>query len=208
MKLNQVLFYGIAALMAGCLPVVSLNPLVSKGTLVFEPRLVGIWTDEPETRWEFARATTADEEILPEGVSVDKAYRLDFRDEEGRKGTFLACLVKLEDKLFLDIFPRTYPSGQQKAEETGLPYNTLFFVRAHTFVRVDQIGNQLMIRLTDDEAFAKLMEAEPNAISYISGETTPILTASTESLQTFVLRHADDEQLFASEITLTRKAQN
>ncbi len=208
MKTKKVLFYGLAVLMGGCVPVVSLQPLVSKDTLVFDPQLLGVWHDEPGTTWEFARATSSDADALPEGVGTDKAYRLDFRDEEGRKGSFLACLVKLDEKLLLDVFPRAFPSGQEEADKTVLPYNTLFFVRAHTFIRVDQISNQLRMRLTDDEAFEKLIEAEPNAISFVAGDTAPVLTASTGALQAFVLKHADDEQLFVNEVVLTGKSQN
>jgi hypothetical protein len=208
MKTKKVLFYGLAALLGGCVPVVSLQPLVSPDTLVFEPSLVGVWLDEPKTTWEFARATPSDANTLPDGVGVDKAYRLDFRDEEGRKGAFLACLVKLGDKLFLDVFPRTFPSGQPEADKTELPYNTLFFVRAHTFIKVDAISNQLKLRLTDDEAFEKLVEAEPNAVAFVPGDTTPVLTGSTKALQAFVLKHVDDDELFASEIAMTRQGQN
>ena len=208
MKTREFLFYGMAILMAGCVPVVSLHPLVSPDTIVFDPQLIGVWRDEPETAWEFARATASDADTLPDGVGADKVYRLDFRDEEGRKGAFLACLVKLGDKLFLDVFPRTFPSGQDQAEKMDLPYNTLFFVRAHTFIGVDEIGNQLKMRLTDDEAFTKLIEAEPNAISSTPVDGNPVLTASTEALQAFVLKHADDDQLFASEVVLTRKPEN
>lgn len=207
MKPKTILFYCIAALLAGCVPVVSLNPLVTKDTLVFDQHLLGVWEDEPQTTWAFARATESDADALPAGVGVDQAYRLDFRDEEGRKGAFLACLVKLEGKLFLDVFPRTLPSGHEKAEQTALPYNTLFFVRAHTFIRVNQISNRLTLRLTDDEAFEKVVGAEPNAVAFVSGGTTPVLTASTDALQAFLLKHADDEQLFANEVVLINKSE-
>ncbi len=210
MKAKKVLFYGLAALLGGCVPVISLHPLVTKDTLVFDQRLIGAWADDPETTWEFARSTPSDADALPDVLDGqgDKVYRLDFRDEEGRKGAFLACLVELGDKLFLDVFPRTFPSGDQEAEKTDLPYNTLFFVRAHTFIRVNEIGNQLKMCLTDDEAFKKLIDAEPNAIESTSGDTTPVVTASTKVLQAFVLKHADDDQLFANEVVLTRESQN
>lgn len=208
MKMKKALSYCIAILMAGCVPVVSLNPLISKDTVVFDQQLLGVWAGEPEATWEFARATSSDEGLLPDGVTADKAYRLNVRDEEGRRGAFLACLVKLGDKLFLDVFPRTFPSGEEDARKTDLPYNTLFFVRAHTFLRVNQISNRLTMRLTDDVAFKKLVEAEPHAIGFVASDTTPVLTASTEALQAFVLKHADDEQLFASEIVLAGKSQN
>ncbi len=216
MKTRKVLFYCLAVLLGGCVPIVSLHPLASPDTLVFDQRLIGVWledpgpTSEPQETWEFARSTLSDANALPDALEGegDKVYRLDFRDEEGHKGAFLACLVKLGDKRFLDVFPRTFPSGAEDAEKTALPYNALFFVRAHTFIRVNEIGSQLKMRLTDDEAFKKLIEGEPNAIEFTSVDDNPVLTASTKALQAFVLKHADDDQLFTDEIVLSRKSQN
>ena len=34
----------------------------------------------------------------------------------------------------------------------------------------------------------------------------PVLTASTAELQTFMTKYADDERLFPSDLTLTRKS--
>jgi hypothetical protein len=205
MKTRKVLFYCLAVLLGGCVPIVSLHPLASPDTLVFDQRLIGVWLEDPGPT-----STLSDANALPDALEGegDKVYRLDFRDEEGHKGAFLACLVKLGDKLFLDVFPRTFPSGEAEAEKTDLPYNALFFVRAHTFIRVNEIGSQLKMRLTDDEAFKKLIEGEPNAIEFTSVDDNPVLTASTKALQAFVLKHADDDRLFTDEIVLSRKPQN
>ena len=121
MRIKKVLFYCLAVLMGGCVPVLSLQPLFTRQTLVFEEQLLGTWTDdgnEPDISWQFARLESSAAEALPdelEGLSA-KVYRLNLRDEENRKGTFLAALVKLEGKLFLDVFPDKFPSGEDDVE--------------------------------------------------------------------------------------------
>ena len=136
MKAKKILFYCLAVLMGGCVPVLSLQPLFTKETLVFEEQLLGTWTDdgnEPDISWQFARLGPTAAEKLPDGLEglSAKVYRLNLRDEENRKGTFLAALVKLDGKLFLDVFADRFPSGKDDAEEMDLFYNAFFFVRAH-----------------------------------------------------------------------------
>lgn len=207
MRTKTILFYGLAALMAGCVPIFSLHPLASPDRLAFEERLTGVWVDDGNTTWEFTRATASDANALPDGLDAagDRFYRLDFRDDGRRAGAFLACLVRLGDDLFLDIFPRTFPSGEVDIEATNLPYNGLFFIRAHTFIRVQMSDDEVEMHRTDDETFEKLLAADPNAIAFTAVDDRVVLTASTEALQAFVAKHAEDGQLFTSEITLTRR---
>jgi len=115
--------------------------------------------------------------------------------------------VKLHDKLFLDVLPDRFPSGEQDAEQMKLAYNAFFFVPVHTFVRVSAVGDPLQLRLTDAEGFGKLLEAEPKAVKYDTIDDRPVLTASTRELQAFLAKYADDERLFPNEVTLTRRSQ-
>lgn len=210
MKAKQILFYSLAALLGGCVPVLSLQPLFTRQTLVFDEQLLGTWVDdanEPDLSWQFAPLEPAEAERLPnelEGLA-EKVYRLKLRDNEDRQGAFLAVLVNLDGKLFLDVLVDRFPSGQEDIEEMALFYNAFFFVRAHTFIRVDAIGGQLKLRLTNDDAFQKLIEAEPNAISSVSVDERIVLTAATPALQAFVTKYADDERVFADEVTLERR---
>jgi hypothetical protein len=95
---------------------------------VFEEKLLGVWVDDPnspEIVWEFKHPDESKNE-----------YELVVSDKEGNNGVFVACLVKLKDKLFLDVRPDQFPSGKKEAEEMALPYNAFFFVPVHTFIRV------------------------------------------------------------------------
>jgi len=210
MKTKRFLFYCLAGLMVGCVPVVSLHPLFTKENIVFEEKLLGTWLEDandPNSFWEFTRFNVAAAGELPEALkeNAEKLYRLAVSDGEGHKGSFAACLVRLEDRLFLDIFADLFPSGEHDIEQMKLLYNAFLFVPAHTFVRVEFVGDRLKLRLTDDEDFKKLLEAEPNAVRFTEVDDRPVLTASTEELHAFVVKYADDERLFSNERTLMRK---
>jgi hypothetical protein len=212
MKARKFTFYGLALLLVGCVPIVSLHPLFTKDSLVFEEKLLGAWvegTDTPQVRWEFARLEASAAERLPALLreEIAKCYRLTIEDREGRRGSFAACLVKLQDKLFLDVLPDRFPSGEQDAEQMKLAYNAFFFAPVHTFVRVGAIGDSLKLRLTDDAGFKKLLDAEPKAVKYDTIDDRSVLTASTQELQAFLAKYADDERLFPNEITLKRANQ-
>ncbi len=210
MKTRKILFYCLAALLGGCVPVLSLQPLFTSQTLVFEEQLLGTWIDDANDQdisWQFAHLESGAADALPdelEGLS-EKVYRLNLRDEEDRKGMFLAALVKLDGKLFLDVFADTFPSGEDDVEEMALFYNAFLFVRAHTFIKVDVTDAKLTLRLTNDDKLQTLLDAEPNAVSSVAADDRIILTASTPALQAFVTKYADDERVFPDEVILQRK---
>ena len=93
MNTRKLLFYMLAGLLGGCVPVMSLHPFYTKENVVFDKKLLGTWVDDPnrpETTWHFE--------------SIDEprnAYKLIFIGEDGQKGSFVAHLLKLKDRLFL-----------------------------------------------------------------------------------------------------------
>jgi hypothetical protein len=197
MKIKKLLFYLLAGLLGGCVPVMSLHSLYTEGDVVFEENLVGTWVDDPDspkTTWEFSRAG-----------AKEKAYKLVYSDDEGKKGSFVVHLVKLENKLFLDVLPSQFPSEQQDWEKMKWAYNFFFFVPAHTFIKIDSIEPQLKMRRTINDEMKELFKEEPNAVKHELVEDEIILTASTKELQAFVLKYAYDIRVFPAKIVLTRK---
>jgi hypothetical protein len=74
----------------GCIP--SLHPLYTENDLIFEKALVGTWVDEnPENTWTFSQ-------------SGEKEYKLIY-SEDGKPGEFTAHLLKIKDKMFIDLYP-------------------------------------------------------------------------------------------------------
>jgi hypothetical protein len=198
MSTKKLLFYLLAVLLGGCVPVMSLHPLFGEKDVVFNEKLLGTWVDDPnspETTWDFKRAD-----------ANENAYWLILSDEEGKKGLFVAHLVKLKDKLFLDVYPA--PWEQQDPNKVEWVYNTLFLIPAHTFIKVNSVEPQLKMQLTDDEKMAEFLKADPNAVKFDSLEDGPgkyLLTASTKELQAFVLKYADDSRVFTGLMVYSRK---
>jgi len=198
-----------ALLLGGCIPVLSLHPLYRQADVVFDQALLGTWGDPNDDgpSWKFSRLENADQVLSKDEVKEvsDKVYELTLSDEKGHKGRFVACLIKLSGGLFLDVYPAQFPSGQTEVEEMTLMYNAFLFIPAHTFLRIDSIGSQLKMCMTDDDSLKKLLDEEPNAIGHEDLDGMPILTAPTAKLQAFVCRHASDKRLFGgAEMVLNR----
>ena len=197
MKTKKLLFYMLAVILGGCVPVISLHPLYTEKDVVVDKKLYDTWVDDansPKTTWEFK--------------SIDEpknAYKLIFTDEEGQKGLFVTHLVKLQDKLFLDIFPGELPWEAEDPNKMDWPYNTLFLIPAHTFVKIDSIEPQLKLRLTLESDMKDLLKENPNAVKHTSVGDRLVITGSTKELQEFVLKYVDDENLFTDQVTLSRK---
>jgi len=196
-RAKKALFYLLAALLGGCVPVMSLHPLYTEKDVVFEERLLGRWVDDPnspETTWQFNRIE-----------EPNNAYNLVFSDEEGKKGSFVAHLVRLQNRLFLDVYPSEPPWEIEDPNKLELPYNYFFLIPAHTFIKIDFNGPKLKMWSTNDEEMEKLLKEEPNAVKHTFIEDKLILTAPTKELQNFVLKYADDKRVFKGEIVLGRK---
>lgn len=201
MKIKKLLFYVLAALLGGCIPVASLHPLFTQEDLIFDEKLLGTWVDDPnnpETTWQFKRL---DE---PERAG-EMAYKLIFSDEQDRKGSFIAHLVKLENRLFLDLYPSELPWEPDDPNEVEWVYNTLFLIPAHTFIKIDSIGPQLKMRLTVEDKMEELLKENPKAVRHALTEDRLVLTASTKEMQAFVLKYTDDSRAFPNEMVLSRK---
>ena len=197
MNTKKLLFYMLAVILGGCVPVISLHPLYTEKDVVLDKKLCGTWINDSgdsKTTWEF--------ECIDEPKN---AYKLIFTDEDGKKGSFVAHMVKLKNRLFLDIFPGELPWEPEDPNKMDWPYNTLFLIPAHTFVKIDSIEPQLKLRLTLESKMEELLKENPSAVEHTFVGERIVLTASTNKLQEFILKYAEDERVFTGEVTLSRK---
>jgi len=197
MKIKKLVFYALAVILGGCVPVISLHPLYTEKDVILDKKLYGTWIDrsgDSKTRWEF------------KGTDEPKnAYQLIFTDEDGKKGSFAARLVKLQNRLFLDIFPSDLPWESEDPNKMDRPYNSLFLIPAHAFIKVDSIEPRLKLRLILESNLEKLLEENPNAVKHTNVGDRLVLTASTKELQEFIIKYADDERVFTDQVSLSRR---
>ena len=176
-KMKVIAFYLLALVLGGCVQP-SLHSLFTKDQVFFDSNLSGVWkeADSNET-WHFSRFEDAN------------GYKLVITQKDGKRGTFLAGLGKLENSLFLDVYP--VESG-----EPGIDFYKEHLLSAHSFMRVQQIDSTLKIAIVDSDKINKIIKADPNAVRYEKVDDRIILTADTNELQNFVIEYginaADD----------------
>jgi hypothetical protein len=188
MKSKKFLLITLGIILAGCVP--SLLPLYTPKDVVYDPKLIGVWTDPNSPysgTWEFR------------GIPDSNSYLMIYTDEKRSSGVFVVILMKLDKMLFLDVFP---------IDDPNLQINSLYaihFLPVHTFMKVEQIEPTLKLRLMDVDKFTKRLEKNPQLLKYEviyeasifeKKQLKIVLTASTKELQDFMRKHANDSDVF------------
>jgi hypothetical protein len=182
---------GLALLLVtGCI-VTSVNPLYTEKDLVFEPALVGAWSEgEGKDTWAFEKAG-------------ERKYKLLHTDEKGRIGEFEAHLLKLDKYQFLDLH-LVDPGQKEEWQINELAALAIIMRPGHLFFKVSQIQPTLQLSALDEDWLKKLLEKDPKVIQHeriqFGSDNTNdyryVLTAETKALQKFVLKYADSEEAF------------
>jgi hypothetical protein len=183
---------GIIFLIGGCIP--SLHPLYTKDDCVFESNLLGEWEEEDNNSntWNFTKLD-------------DNSYKLALV-EDSVLSNFYIHLVKLGDDLYIDFFP---DSKNVKCEV--IDFYLLQVIYVHIFGKITINENEVEISLFDYDWIEKLFEQNKIRIPHEvlkypdSKDENILLTASTEELQAFVKKYADDKNAFIKANILKRK---
>lgn len=188
MKRSGILaIIAISVALVGCV-VSSVYPYYTEKDLVFEPALVGKWSDaKPD-------ADGKEAWVFEKGEDKDYTFNL---VGENKTNKFSAHLFKLKDQLFLDFVPL------EQHED---------YVPPHYLMKVTQIQPTLKTAIMDYEWLGKLVEKEPQAVRHMLVPTEPgkpdnvrlVLTADTQELQNFVLKHLDTEGAFKEATEMKR----
>ena len=186
---KKILLFVFGVLLAGCVP--SLHPLYTPKDVVYDPKLIGAWSDPNSSdsgTWEFR-------------ASEPNSYTMVYTDKDKKTGSFSVHLVKLDGTLFLDVFPN----------DPNLPQNGFYqmhLLPAHTFMKVDQIEPNLKLRLMDVDKFTKRLEKYPALLKHEileqGSDKRVVLTASTKELQEFMRKHAGDKDVFGEPSNMKR----
>jgi len=196
-------------ILPGC--VYSLYPIYTNNDLVYESKLEGVW-GAPDSKdvWKFEnllqhelapykdKAEWKEKEIFKSSLFNKKTYLLTYT-EKGETRKMQANLAKLDDNLFLDIFPESLNLKNSFFEDQ--------FVPVHTYAKIKMNGDRFELYFFNSELLYKLLEQNTIRIKHESFEYYKIITASTEDLQKFVIKYADREDLFMKPIVFTKSAQ-
>lgn len=177
---TALLTLGLLLAVSACVP--SLHPLYTEKDAVFEPALLGEWVE----------AKSDSKSTLTFIKSADKEYKLISADEKATS-SFIAHLVKLGEKLFLDI------NGDSSVDcrTSAMP--------VHMFFLVSQTEPTLRMWDFNDKWLEEFLKKNPAALKHEIVDSDVVLTASTRELQSFVLRHVNTKEAFADSVDYVRK---
>lgn len=181
MTKNIVAYVVLSLLIVGC--VRSLNPLFTAKDLIFNPTLIGTWTDNNNNTWTFLKGK-------------EKSYELIYT-EKNSPAKFKAHLVKLGKYQFLDLAPK----------EPGID-NSFFaahLIPVHTFSRIWIAEDSLRLSVLDNGWLKKMIDSKKISIAHQRQGDGIILTASTRELQKLVVAYADNPKAFPEPGVLRRR---
>lgn len=186
-KRNAVIMAAVAVLLASCIP--SVNPFYTDKDVVFEQRLIGTWqekdkSDEPQI-WKYEEGK-------------DKAYKLTVTEKEGKQGEFEARLFKLKQDYFLDIIATEIGTNVADLVKASI-------IPGHLLMRVSQLEPELKFAMIDVDWLDKHLKEHPKALAHHRDDDQIFLTAETTDLQSFVLKHLGEDELFGKPAEMVRK---
>lgn len=175
--LKFLVFVFLTSLFLGCIS--SVNPLFTENELIFNPDLLGDWSDG-ETKLSFTR----------EG---ENAYIL-ITSEKGDEAGYKTHLVKLGNDSYLDIFPSDTLKDSFLFDATHFP--------VHYFWKIGIMHEEIVLSTMDSELADSLINDHLFDIPYVLSEDGWLLvTASTEKLQKFF---KENENLFTDPVVYRR----
>lgn len=177
-RLKYVLALGLAAFAFGC-PARSLFPLFAEKDLMILPNGVGTWV-------------SAKGDTVTVQTANDKNYKLTVSNTEGETGQLVGQVGKLGNSWFLDSYPA------QKEIDHHL-------IKTHIISKIRLEGDSLRVASLEGDWLKKLSDTGKLQIPHVVRDNEVILTASTEELQQFVLRAADDPGAFPKVNLYARK---
>ena len=177
-KIQHIIVVAMTISMMGC-PTRSLFPLFTEKDLVFDQALVGTWdgTEDGET-YAFQR-------------SGEKGYAVVLRDKSGDTRNYNVQLGRLGTFLFTDTSP----------SKGGGDHH---FISAHLISRIALEGDTLRMSLLESDWLRDMIDAKKLSIAHVRRGGEIILTATTEELQSLVLRFAEDDKAFPNPAVLVR----
>ena len=183
--MKKLICVGALLLVTGCIP--SLHAIYHTKDLVFDPQLVGEWNKPgDQDSWKFTRLGT-------------KSYRFTYTDKKGKANSFKAHMAKCGDLTVLDLLP-------EKEGIRGNEFYKTYLLPLHTFFLVERLDADNLILAPMDHGWLKRhLKNNPGAIAHENMDGTILLTAPTEEMQDFLLKHHQTHGAFAEPVKMIRR---
>ena len=174
--------------MTSCL-VSSLHPFYKEMDKYYDPVMTGRWMDEDSCLWTIEQNQVS--QGLMEPSVADNSYLITYYEEPDKAGTFTGTLFRINGVTYVDFYPD--PDEEHCVTElTGWHH-----FPTHTLARVQYNSDSILLYWFGEEWLNELLEQNRIRIKHetvdISGDyARHVLTASTDELQKFIRKYAND----------------
>ncbi|MEN8249190.1 MAG: hypothetical protein ABFS32_09690 [Bacteroidota bacterium] len=176
---RNLLILGLVAFI-GC-GVFSIHPLYHEEDLIVNLDLVGIWEN------------IDDKDYIRIDTIKDKKYRFMWYEAEDTI-YFEAGLVKLDNHYFFDMYPYDDPNTEDSEIGDNFWKN---FIPAHSFTKLELKEDTISMAEFDSKRLITLFKENRVRLAHeLPDDNYVVITASTNDLQKFVSRYADDTDAF------------
>ena len=152
-------------LLAGC--VTSVYPTYSDEDVIFDPALLGAWTNEDSS------------EIYLVSQVAGRGYRVVMIEEDCERTTLEMYLAQIGGSKFVDI---SYADRDSDA----------LSLQTHLMFRFEQVGSAVTLRSISPKWLREYLEENPHAIEHLTTRDDQIvITARTPDLQAFQREHEE-----------------
>jgi hypothetical protein len=183
MKPKNALLLIVVLIATQSCTIFSLNPLYHEDDLLEEPALLGAWQEDDEGK-----------EFVSFEKYEGKRYIFRYMEKDGPEKidsvSFEAGLLKVGEHYFLDL----YPYYEQESSESD--YLLRGFIPTHSFLKIEWNKDDLDLYIFSYDRLQELFEQNRIRIRHQTFEDYIVITASTDELQKFIKKYADDEKAF------------
>ncbi len=211
-KLRLILLFFIASLFfTGCF-LQTVHPLVKPENSILLPGLEGRWFDD-ETRWTFINDLTKFPELSPvfegdpeheEDSEFKNAYLVLYEnldDASSDTALFVGSVIKLDGAYFLDLELWAKSLGELENTENSFVDSHLFPV--HTISKISVNDKGMELEFFKSSFIKELISSNRVRIKHEKVDEDILITASTEELQKFVEKYANEEEAFEDPLKLS-----
>ena len=169
-KINYIIITGIALLLMGC-PARSIFPLFTQDDLVYKPELVGTWTNENDNDLTFQK------------VGEMNYYKVNALGKNGNSEAYSVRLGQVGKYWFIDSYP-TKSGGDHH------------FIASHIISKIELKGDTMRLSSLEEDWLKEMIDEKKLTIAHVQRGSDLFLTATTEELQSLILKCAGDEKAF------------
>jgi hypothetical protein len=208
MKTRNLVLLAIILIAGQSCTIFSLNPLYHEEDLLEMPEVLGLWEDADEEKTFVSFERLDDNKFIFRYMEANKQTVVDLfsgkeeteviaENMESLKEqtvSFEAGILKVGDHYFIDLYPYyKYYEDDDRDEEYYLFRN---FVPTHSFLKFEWENGQLVLYMFSYDRLQELFEQNRIRIRHQQFDDYIVITASTDELQKFIRKYADDEKAF------------